>query len=107
MRQPINYTYVIKSTYCSDLMLVDKSELGVDPTHEKDIYNVYAVGDTDSDNVDYLKLRTRYYFGSLDDINHFLYCYFESSVYIDPDPSPFAENLAFVIDILKVHDQFA
>ena len=107
MKEFINYTYIIQTSFCSDFMLVPKYELGVSNESNEDIYNVYAIGDTDENNVDFLKLRTRYYFTSLQDKENFLFCYFESQVYLSPNANPFASDKNFVEMVLQQHDSFA
>ncbi|MBK8517627.1 MAG: hypothetical protein IPL55_15485 [Saprospiraceae bacterium] len=73
MKEYINYTYKIETSFCSDFMLVPKSELGESNESTKDIYDVYAIGDTDENGIDFLILRTRYYFVSLIDKENFLF----------------------------------
>lgn len=107
MKEYINYTYKIETSFCSDFMLVPKSELGESNESTKDIYDVYAIGDTDENGIDFLILRTRYYFVSLIDKENFLFCYFESHVYVSPNASPFATDKNFVEMVLKKHDFFA
>lgn len=107
MSKKIEYTYTLKSDYCSDLRLVPKTELGHSSEYMKDIYNVYAIGDTDKSGVNFLRLRTRYYWTSQTNKEDFLHCFFETHLYITPNPSIIATEIKFVEKVLLEHDKFA
>lgn len=103
----IEYTYEVKPNYCSSFELVPKFELGETNDLSKDIYDVNAVGIEDENGEECLQLRTRYYFHSSENLEEFLYCYYESLVYIKPNPNPFGTDLNFIKHILELHDSFA
>jgi len=100
------YKYLIKSTYCSDPTFVTKTELGRSPEDSKDIYNVNAIVKKDEHGIDHIQLRTRYYFTRLTNINDYLYFYFESRIYIEPNLHGFSDK-NFIRRILEEHDQLA
>ena len=100
------YQYLIKSTYCSDPLLVLKAELGRNSDDRNDIYNVNAIVVKDEDNIDHIQLRTRYYFTSLANREYYLYFYFESRVYIEPNLNSFSDK-KFIRKILEEHDRLA
>lgn len=103
----IEYTYQVKPNYCSSFELVPKFELGERNDLKKDIYDVNAVGIKDKNGEDCLQLRTRYYFFSFKNLEDFLYCYYESLVYVKPNINPFGMDLNFIKHILELHDNFA